>query len=178
MFALLRVWSPKGFARRPPLRKLEGEVKFEHNRTCRVKLADSPTPWSQSVQRGFDRSPNRARTPTEPKDETQAPTDRELSAKKARTLEISRTAEAGDPPVLGGLVAGANGTTEVRTLAASRPNLRRAGTDFPFHEAGEGIAHSHLTFSYDARSCASVLPVQVSEVTLLRSMMILRCSAD
>src|SRR6185369_13969805 len=69
--------------------------------------------------------------------------------------EISRTGRAGEPPVLGGLVA------------------RR---QFVIH--GEGIAHSHLTFSYDARSCASVLTVQVSEVTLLRSMMILRCSAD
>src|SRR5439155_14481190 len=106
-------------------------AEHESTDTCWEKLADSPTPWSQTLTArpapsrgnasvpcfrderagaaGSDevrRSPNRSRTSTEHGEHTKAPPDREISAKKARTLEISRTAGAGEPQVLGGHVAG------------------------------------------------------------------------
>ena len=111
-------------SRQPAPLTFQAIAEHESPDTCREKLADSPTPWSQPVQTEFARSPNRARTPTEPRNETQAPTDREISAKKERTLEISRTAGAGEPQVLGGHVAGTrrhHGGSHARCIAPEPP---------------------------------------------------------
>jgi hypothetical protein len=108
---------------------------------------------------------------------TQTPPDREISAQQGPT---PKSLGLPGPKRHQSSADSWPERTAPRRFARSLHRARTSGVPgriFLF-SCSEGIAHSHLTFSYDARSYASVLTVQVSEVTLLRSMMILRCSAD
>ena len=108
------------------------------------------------VQTRFARSPNRSRTSTEHGEGRKAPPDREISAKKERTLEISRTAGAGEPQVLGGHVAGTgwhHGGSHARCIAPEPPACRGR---FSFFMLGQ---ESRLAACSPATVLASSEPV-------------------